>query len=66
MLYRSGCPMCNALDIVGDKWSLIVIRDYKGNLYFDYRDDTDISKLNESERFYTLPKCIYHNYKGIN
>ena len=27
MVYRSGCPMCNALDIVGDKWSLIVIRD---------------------------------------
>ena len=30
MLYRSGCPMCNALDIVGDKWSLIVIRDLLG------------------------------------
>ena len=30
MVYRSGCPMCNALDIVGDKWSLIVIRDLLG------------------------------------
>ena len=30
MIYRSGCPMCNALDIVGDKWSLIVIRDLLG------------------------------------
>ena len=30
MDYRSGCPMCNALDIVGDKWSLIVIRDLLG------------------------------------
>lgn len=30
MLFRSGCPMCNALDIVGDKWSLIVIRDLLG------------------------------------
>ena len=30
MIYRSGCPICNALDIVGDKWSLIVIRDLLG------------------------------------
>lgn len=30
MLFRSGCPMSNALDIVGDKWSLIVIRDMLG------------------------------------
>ena len=30
MMFRSGCPMCNALDIVGDKWSLIVIRDILG------------------------------------
>ena len=30
MIYRSGCPICNALDIVGDKWSLLVIRDLLG------------------------------------
>lgn len=24
---RSGCPLATALDIVGDKWSLVVIRD---------------------------------------
>ena len=30
MLYRSGCPISTALDIVGDKWSLIVIRDLLG------------------------------------
>ena len=30
MLFRSGCPICNALDIVGDKWSLLVIRDLLG------------------------------------
>lgn len=24
---RSNCPLANALDIVGDKWSLLVIRD---------------------------------------
>lgn len=26
-MYRSGCPLASALDIVGDKWSLIIIRD---------------------------------------
>ena len=30
MVYRSGCPICNALDIVGDRWSLLVIRDLLG------------------------------------
>ena len=30
MDYRSGCPICSALDIVGDKWSLLVIRDILG------------------------------------
>ncbi len=24
---RSGCPIANTLDIVGDKWSLIIVRD---------------------------------------
>ncbi|MEL0274340.1 MAG: helix-turn-helix domain-containing protein [Flavobacteriaceae bacterium] len=26
-MYRSGCPLASALDIIGDKWSLIIIRD---------------------------------------
>lgn len=26
-MYRSGCPLASALDVVGDKWSLIIIRD---------------------------------------
>ena len=25
--FRSGCPIASTLDIVGDKWSLLVIRD---------------------------------------
>jgi DNA-binding HxlR family transcriptional regulator len=25
--YRSGCPLACTLDIIGDKWSLLVIRD---------------------------------------
>ncbi len=26
--YRSGCPLASALDIVGDKWSLVVLRGF--------------------------------------
>ncbi|MFQ3326844.1 MAG: DNA-binding HxlR family transcriptional regulator, partial [Salibacteraceae bacterium] len=22
--FRSGCPICSALDVVGDKWSLLI------------------------------------------
>ena len=25
--FRSGCPLASALDLVGDKWSLVVLRD---------------------------------------
>ncbi|NVK21200.1 MAG: helix-turn-helix transcriptional regulator [Kangiellaceae bacterium] len=25
--FRSGCPLSSALDLVGDKWSLLIIRD---------------------------------------
>ncbi|MDG1190318.1 MAG: transcriptional regulator, partial [Flavobacteriales bacterium] len=25
--FRSGCPLSSTLDIVGDKWSLLIIRD---------------------------------------
>ena len=26
-IFRSGCPVASTLDIVGDKWSLLIIRD---------------------------------------
>ena len=26
-MFRSGCPISSALDIIGDKWSLLIIRD---------------------------------------
>ena len=25
--FRSGCPLASTLDIIGDKWSLLIIRD---------------------------------------
>ena len=31
MNYRSGCPISNLVDLVGDKWSLLVIRDLFSN-----------------------------------
>ena len=34
--FRSGCPLASTLDIVGDKWSLLIIRDMliQGNKTF--------------------------------
>lgn len=26
-IFRSGCPIASSLDVVGDKWSLLIIRD---------------------------------------
>ena len=39
LTYRSDCPISTALDIFGDKWSLLIIRDmiFKGkNTYGDF------------------------------
>lgn len=47
------------------KYSLIILRDSNWNLYFQYRDDSEIDRLDKSKLYYTLPKCIYHNYKLI-
>jgi DNA-binding HxlR family transcriptional regulator len=41
---RSDCPISTALDILGDKWSLLVIRDmmFKGkNTYGDFLDSEE-------------------------
>lgn len=48
------------------KYSLIILKDLSGNLYFQYRDDTSLENVDKSQLQYTLPKCIYHNYKYIN
>ena len=31
MKLRSGCPLNVALEIIGDKWSLLIIRDLLNN-----------------------------------
>src|SRR5882757_1640495 len=41
IIFRSDCPISTALDIFGDKWSLLIIRDmvFKGrNTYGDLLD----------------------------
>jgi DNA-binding HxlR family transcriptional regulator len=42
--YRSECPISTALDIFGDKWSLLIIRDmmFKGkNTYGDFANSEE-------------------------
>ena len=45
MKYRSNCPISCALDIVGDKWSLIIIRDL---LYFNKKTFKELSNSLEN------------------
>ena len=41
--FRSGCPISSALDVVGDKWSLLIIRDMlvKHKINFTEISDSD-------------------------
>tara|TARA_B110000003_G_scaffold200168_2_gene198767 strand:- start:5887 stop:6330 length:444 start_codon:yes stop_codon:yes gene_type:complete len=41
--YRSTCPVSSLLDIIGDKWSLIIIRD----LFLDKNTYSDFLKSDE-------------------
>jgi len=43
MNFRSTCPVSNVLDIVGDKWSLLIIRDlFIGrNTYSDFLESPE-------------------------
>ncbi|MBD0403500.1 helix-turn-helix domain-containing protein [Flammeovirga sp. EKP202] len=42
--FRSDCPISSALDLFGDKWSLLVIRDL---VYFGERTFKDFSNADE-------------------
>ncbi|NQX81917.1 MAG: helix-turn-helix transcriptional regulator [Flavobacteriaceae bacterium] len=42
--FRSSCPISSALDIIGDKWSLLIIRDmmFSGkNTYSDFSNSSE-------------------------
>ena len=45
MKYRSSCPVSSALDIIGDKWSLVIIRDL---LYFNKKTFKELSNSREN------------------
>lgn len=38
--FRSQCPLATALDLLGDKWSLVIVRDLMANKrrYKDFQD----------------------------
>ena len=42
--YRSLCPVSRSLDLMGDKWTLLIMRDV---LIFDCRTFADFSKCSE-------------------
>ncbi len=42
--YRSNCPISSALDIIGDKWSLLIIRDM---MFANKKTYGDFSKSSE-------------------
>jgi len=56
--YRSECPISTALDIFGDKWSLLIIRDmmFKGkNTYGDFlKGDEGIATNTLADRLVML------------
>ena len=45
MKFRSSCPVSSALDIIGDKWSLVIIRDL---LYFNKKTFKELSNSREN------------------
>ena len=57
---RSLCPICQSLDVFGDKWSLLIIRDI---VLFNKNTYGDFSKMEEgiatnilADRLVTLEK----------
>jgi len=40
-MFRSGCPIASTLDIVGDKWSLLIIRDMLINHKKTFKEISD-------------------------
>ena len=76
LTFRSKCPASCALDILGDKWSLLVIRDM---IYFKKKTFNEFLKSNEKiatnilasrlkklEEFGLISKHNSHKNKKIN
>ena len=58
MKFRSNCPISSALDIIGDKWSLVIIRDL---LYFDKKTFKELSNSLEN----IAPNILADRLKGL-
>jgi len=75
--FRSGCPIASSLDIVGDKWSLLIIRDMliKHKKTFKEISDSDEGiapsilsarlKLLESYKLITKRKLLVNKKENI-
>ena len=66
MKFRSGCPLNIALEIVGDKWSLLIIRDLLNNKFSfsDFLNSNEaIAKNILSDRLKKLIKFKIINFK---
>lgn len=60
LIYRTDCPISTALDIFGDKWSLLIIRDlmFKGkNTYGDFLNSEEKIATNILADRLTLLEC---------
>ena len=58
-------PSKEVLEIL-NRYSLIIHKDEDGLLFFNYRENPEIDRLDKDTTTFTLPKCIYHYYKRIN
>lgn len=57
-------PPKEVLEIL-NRYSIIVHKDEDGLLYFNYRENPEIDRLDKDTITFSLPKCIYHYYKKI-
>jgi DNA-binding HxlR family transcriptional regulator len=55
MTRRSDCPISNVLDVVGDKWSLLVLRDL---MFFGKHSFTELQNSNEGVATNILTKRL--------
>lgn len=49
-----------------NRYSIIIHKDEDGLLFFNYRENPEIDRLDKETTTFTLQKCIYHYYKRIN
>ena len=47
-------------------YSFLIFQGQDGNLYFNYRENPEIGKIDKENLTLTLPKCIYHYYRRLN